>query len=196
MIFLFERYGCVDSISGIYAVKRCPLQAGCAGECEKLGNLSSSYVFTDRSSFWVTNFCSFCSEQISTQILGFSRFSKNHLTSNSCNFVPTEPISMFLVLRMSSSSWNIQKWHLQPDILSSTHPSGSKREANFRKIPKLATRPMYTIPFLENPVWSHLWDKFRNPWARQNAHEGVPESEIRVKNVPEMSYLARDIILV
>ena len=40
--FLFERYGCVDSISGLYAVKRCHLQKGIAGECEKLGNLSSS----------------------------------------------------------------------------------------------------------------------------------------------------------
>ena len=40
--FLFERYGCVDSISDLYAVKRCLLQEGSAGECEKLGNLSSS----------------------------------------------------------------------------------------------------------------------------------------------------------
>ena len=41
-IFLFERYGCVDSISGLYAVKRCHLQEETAGECEKQGNLSSS----------------------------------------------------------------------------------------------------------------------------------------------------------
>ena len=51
IFFLFERYGCVDSISGLYAVKRCLHQEGTAGECEKLGNLSSSLVFTDRSSY-------------------------------------------------------------------------------------------------------------------------------------------------
>ena len=50
-IVLFERYGCVDSISGLYAVKRCPLQEPTAGECEKLGNLSSSQVFTDTVEF-------------------------------------------------------------------------------------------------------------------------------------------------
>ena len=63
------------------------------------------------------------------------KFSKIRPTSNSCNFLTTEPISKFLVPRMFSSSWNARKQHLQPDILSSTHPSGSKREENFRKIP-------------------------------------------------------------
>ena len=69
-------------------------------------------------------------------------------TSNGCNFVTTEPISMFLVSRMSSSSWKARKWHLQPDILSSSHPSGSKREADFHKNPKSGIWLTRTTPRL------------------------------------------------
>ena len=61
-------------------------------------------------------------------------FSKIRPTSKSCNFLTTGPIPKFLVPRVSSSSWNVWKWYLQPDILSSTHPLGSKREADFGKI--------------------------------------------------------------
>ena len=63
--------------------------------------------------------------------------SKNQPTSNSCNFVPTDLIYKFLVptlCRVSSSKWNARKWHLQPVIFNYTHPSGTKREANFRKV--------------------------------------------------------------
>ena len=74
------------------------------------------------------------------------KISKIRSTSKSCSFVTTEPIPKFLVSRMSSSSWNVRKWYLQPDILISTHPSGTKREADFRKIPNLTTWPMCTTP--------------------------------------------------
>ena len=67
----------------------------------------------------------------------FLRFSEIRPTSNGCNFLTTEPIPKFLVSRISSLSWNVQKWHLSPELLDPTHPSGSKREADFRKIRKL-----------------------------------------------------------
>ena len=50
-IVLFERYGCVDSISGLYAVKRCHLQEGIAGECEKLGNVAVTTTYTMAASY-------------------------------------------------------------------------------------------------------------------------------------------------
>ena len=38
-----------------------------------------------------------------------SDFLQNRPTSHGCNFAPTEPISKFLVPKMSSSSWNARK---------------------------------------------------------------------------------------
>ena len=46
---------------------------------------------------------------------------KIHPTSNSCNFLITEPNWKFLVPRLSSSIWNARKWPLELDILSSIH---------------------------------------------------------------------------
>ena len=49
------------------------------------------------------------------------RFAKKIETLDSCNFVPTGPILMFLVPRMCSSSWKARKCYQMENIFSSNH---------------------------------------------------------------------------
>ena len=60
--------------------------------------------------------------------------------------------------------------------MSPTHPSGTKREADFRKIPNLATWPMCTTPY---PARQCAWQ------ALASTGKGASDDTVTVPDAPE-----------
>ena len=79
----------------------------------------------------------------------FLDFPENFATLDSCNFVPTGPISMFLVPRMCSSSWKARKCHRWKGIFCSN---------NF--LVRWGSGGFLTCRLFQNPPNRHLTKKW------------------------------------
>ena len=87
----------------------------------------------------------------------FSDFFKNFATWNSCNFVPTGPISKFLVPRMCSSSWKARKCYRRKGIFSSNHFLVRWRLGGFLNFLCLVQNKKFPIQKRSSYCWKNIW---------------------------------------